>query len=108
MISSSSCLCFLSLHEPVLLVCELFQPVHHSAVQLLLERDVRHGCNWRCTMPVLDASRNPKDVSLANHLNRAAPLLNPAGTICHDQNLAKRMGVPSRSRSGLERDLATA
>src|SRR6266853_627556 len=47
-------------------------------------------------------------VSLANHLNRAAPLLNQADTICHDQNLAKRMGVPGRSRSGLERDLTTA
>src|SRR5258708_67395 len=100
--------CFLSLRKPVLLVRDLFQPVHRSAVQLLLKRDVRHGCGWRCTMPVLDASRNPNDVSLANHLNRAAPLLNPADTICDDQDLTKRMGVPSRSRSGLERDLATA
>jgi len=33
-------------------------------------------------------------------------MLNPADTICHDQNLAKRMGVPGRSRSGLERHLA--
>ena len=59
-------------------------------------------------MPVLDASRNPNDVSVANYLNRAAPLLNPADTICHDQDLAKRMGVPSRSRSGLECNLAAA
>src|SRR6267143_4482314 len=100
--------CFLSLRKLALLVRDLFQPVHRSAVQLLLKRDVRHGGGWRCTMPVLDASRNPNDVPLANHLNRAAPLLNPADTICHDQDLAKRMGVPSRSRSGLERDLTTA
>src|SRR5437588_66679 len=59
-------------------------------------------------MAVLDGSRNPNDVSLANHLNRAGPLLNPADTICHDQDLAKRMGVPGRSRSGLECDLAAA
>src|SRR6267378_1651849 len=100
--------CFLSLRKPVLLVRDLFQPVHCSAVQLLLKRDVRHGGGGRCTMPVLDASRIPNDVSLANHLSRAAPLLNPADTICDDQDLAKRMGVPGRSRSGLESDLATA
>src|SRR5438309_8488537 len=99
--------CYLSLRKPVLLIRDRFQPVHRSAVQLLLKRDVRHGCGWRCTMPVLDASRNPNDVSLANHLNRAAPLLNPADTICDDQDLTKRMGVPGRSRSGLEPDLAT-
>src|SRR3982074_2054486 len=100
--------CFLSLRKPVLLVRDLFQPAHRSAVQLLLKREVRHGCGWRCTMPVRDACRNPNDVSLANHLNRAAPLLNPADTICDDQDLAKRMGVPGRSRSGLESNLATA
>jgi hypothetical protein len=33
-------------------------------------------------------------------------LLNPANTICDDQDLAKRMGVPGRSCSGLECDLA--
>src|SRR5438445_11134946 len=59
-------------------------------------------------MPVLDAGRNPNDVSLANHLKRAAPMLNPADTICDDQDLAKRMGMPGRSRSVLEPDLATA
>src|SRR5882762_5164574 len=100
--------CFLSLRKPVLLVRDLFQPVHCSAVQLLLKRDVRHGGGGRCTMPVLDASRNPNDVSLADHLNWPAPFLNPADTICDDQDLAKRMGVPGRSRSGLERHLAAA
>jgi hypothetical protein len=35
-------------------------------------------------------------------------VLNPADTICDNQDLAKRMGVPGRSRSGLECDLATA
>src|SRR5436190_461226 len=69
---------------------------------------MRHACGWRCAMPVLDASRNPNDVSLADHVNWPAPLLNPANIISDDQDLAKRMGVPSRSRSGLERDLATA
>ena len=92
--------------KPVLFISDLFQPVNCSAVQLLLKREVRHGCGWRCTMPVLDAGRNPNDVSLANHLNRAAPLLNRADTIGHDQNLAERMRVPSRSRSRLECDQA--
>src|SRR5437879_7682906 len=98
--------CFLSLRKPVLLVRDLFEPVHCLAIESLLKRDLRHGCGWCCTMPVLDASRNPNDVSLANHLNRASPLLNPADAVCHDQNLAERMGVPGRSSSGLKRDKA--
>src|SRR5258708_4683289 len=57
-------------------------------------------------MPVLYASRNPNDIPLANHLNRATPLLNPADTICHDQDLAKWVSVPRGSRTGLERHLA--
>jgi hypothetical protein len=99
--------CFLSLRKSVLLVRDLFQPVHNFSVQLLLKREVRHASGGRRAMPVLDASRNPNDVSLANHLNRATPLLNPADPICDDQDLAKRMGVPCRPRSGLERYLAT-
>jgi hypothetical protein len=69
---------------------------------------VSHCAGWRCPMPVFDARRNPNDVSLAYHLNRATPLLNPADTISHDQYLAERMGVPGRSRSRLERNLAAA
>src|SRR5258708_21587009 len=70
----------LSPRKPVLLVGDFFQPVHRSATQLLLKRDVRHGSRGRCAMPVLDASWNPNDIPLANHLNRAAPLLNPTDT----------------------------
>ena len=65
-----------------------------------------HGGSGRCTMPVLDARRNPNNIALANYLNRAVPLLNPANAIGHDQDLTQRMGVPCRSCSGLERNLA--
>ena len=105
---SSALHCFLSLPELVLLIRDLFQPIHRSTIESLLHRDVRHSCGWCCTMPVLDASGNPNDISLANYLNGSAPLLNPADTVCHDQDLAERMGVPGGSRSWLKRHLATA
>jgi hypothetical protein len=54
-------------------------------------------------MPVLDSRWNPNDISLAN-----APLLHPANAVCHDQDLADRMGVPGRARARLEGDYSTA
>src|SRR6266481_5717349 len=57
----------------VLFVADLFHPVNDFAIESFLNRDMRHGCGWRCTMPVLNTSRNPNDIPLANHLNRAAP-----------------------------------
>ena len=59
-------------------------------------------------MPVLDSGRNPNDISLANDLDRTTPLLYPANAICHDQDLAERMGVPGRTRARLEGDYSTA
>jgi hypothetical protein len=40
--------------------------------------------------------------------DRPSPLLNPANAIGHDQHLTQRMGMPCRSRTGLERNPSPA
>jgi len=59
------------------------------------------------SVPVLDAGRNPDDITLPNFLDLAAPLLNPALTSRNDQSLAQRMAVPRCASPGLESDAAT-
>src|SRR5688500_7690679 len=59
----------------VLLCSHVFQPVHRLAIELLLNRDVRHRRRRRCAMPVLLAWRNPDDVARPNLLDRPTPSL---------------------------------
>ena len=51
---------------PVLLVADLFQPVHVLATSRSCQGDVRHGGGRRRAVPVLDARRTPDDVAGAN------------------------------------------
>src|SRR3954454_6489169 len=87
----------------VLLVGNVFEPIHRLAIELLLHGDVRHRRGRRRAMPVLFAGGKPHNVSGANLFNRSAPALNTAGPGCHDQRLAERMGVPRGARAWLER-----
>ena len=59
-------------------------------------------------MPVLDSGSNPNDIPLMNDLNRTTPLLYPANTVRHDQDLAERMDMPCGTCSRLKRHCATA
>src|SRR5260370_23331086 len=94
--------------ELVLLVRDLFEPVHRDTVEALLHRDMSHrGCRRR-SMPVLDSGWNPNDIPLMNDLNRTTPLLYPTNTVRHDQDLAERIGVPCGARPRLKRHCATA
>src|ERR1700730_11065035 len=62
----------------VLLIRDLFEPVHRDTVEALLHCNMSHrGCRRR-SVPVLDSGGNPNDISLANDLNRITPLLYPA------------------------------
>src|SRR5207247_1496798 len=99
---------FLGYRRPVavLLVADLFKPLDVLAVDLLLDRDVRHRRSRRGSVPVLHAGWDADDVALAHLLNRTSPTLNPSGACRHDQHLAKWMGVPGRARSRLEGDRA--
>src|SRR6266487_4323361 len=90
--------------SPVLLVADPFHPVDGLAVEPLLDGDVRHRRRRRRTVPVLFVGRKPDDIAGVNFLDAPTPNLHPAVTGCDDQGLAQGMGVPCRSRPGLERD----
>src|SRR5689334_14843644 len=72
----------------VLLVGDLLHPVHDLAVQLFLDRDVRHGGRRRGAVPVLLVRRTPHDVAGADDPDRTALALHVAATGGADQRLA--------------------
>src|SRR5579871_1870249 len=82
----------------VLLVADLFEPVHDLAVERFLNRDMGHGRGRRRAVPMLLAGRAQDHVAWPDLLLGFAPTLGPAAPGCHDQRLAKRMGVPGRAR----------
>ena len=55
-------------------------------------------------MPMLLARREPDHIAGVNFFNRIPLALRPPATGHDNQGLTKRMGVPCRSRAGLERD----
>ena len=64
----------------------------------------RDSTQKRSTMPMLLAGREPNDVTRPDLLNRTDNSLHPPKPCRNDQSLPKRMCVPRRARSGLERD----
>src|SRR5688572_12937846 len=78
----------------VLAVADLLEPVHDSPVDSLLQRDVAHRCRRRGAVPVFYARRNPDYVPRLDLPACAAPLLHPAGTGRHDEDLTGGMRVP--------------
>src|SRR4051812_26600872 len=71
----------------VLLVGDVFEPIHGLAIELLLHGDVRHRRGWRRAVPVLFAGRKPHDVTGPNLFNASAPALDAARPGCDDQRL---------------------
>src|SRR2546430_8453564 len=91
----------------VLFVADFFHPVHDLAVECFLNRNVRHGCCRRSTMPVLQSGREPDHVAGTNFLDEAALALRPTATACDNERLTERMRVPRSARARLERDART-
>src|SRR3989449_11475522 len=91
----------------VLLVADLFHPVHDLAVECFLNRDVRHGCGGRSTMPVLQSRRKPDHIAGTNLLNRTALALHPTNARSDNERLTTRMRVPRGARARLERNART-
>src|ERR1700722_9276386 len=88
----------------VLLVADLFHPLHRLAVERLLDGDVGHGGSGGGAMPMFLARREDHDVAGANLLDRAAFALRPAAAHRDDEDLTERVRMPGRARSRLERD----
>src|SRR5262245_4785499 len=87
----------------VLLIADLFQPVHGPALDRFLDGDMRHRRRRRCAVPVLLAGRKPDHVARPDLLDRAALALRPAAAERDDQGLAERMGMPGGASARLER-----
>src|SRR5438093_12587345 len=83
----------------VLLVADLFHPVHNLPVECFLNGDVRHGSCRRSAMPMLQSWRKPNHITGPNFFNRSTLSLHPANTRCDNERLTKRMGVPCGARA---------
>src|ERR1051326_7642781 len=83
----------------VLLVTDVFHPVHHLTVFLFLDSDVRHGRGGCSAVPVLLAGREPNHVTGSDFFNRPSPALRATAACRDDQSLAQRMRVPGGPRS---------
>src|SRR5437867_8310884 len=88
----------------ILFVADFFHPVHDLAVEVLLNRDVRHRVGRRGPMPMLQSGREPDHIAGTNFLDRTSFALHPTQAGGDDQRLTQRMGVPCCASPGLERD----
>src|SRR5204863_7203533 len=89
---------------PVLLVANLFHPVHDFAVECFLNRDVCHGRCRRSTMPMLQSGRKPDDIAGTNLFDWTVLALRPTNTGGDNECLTKRVRVPRSASTRLERD----
>src|SRR3989441_5425387 len=87
----------------VFVITHLFHPIHGFSVELLCNRDVRHGRSRRSAVPMLLTWRAPHNLPRSNLLDRTSPTLYETGTRCDDQNLTARMRMPSCSSARFER-----
>src|SRR3954466_14443776 len=92
----------------VLFIGDLLHPVHDLAVELFLDRNVRHGGRRRGAVPVLLVRRTPHDVAGTNDMHGPALALHVAAAGRADQRLAERMRVPVAARARLEGDIRAA
>lgn len=62
----------------ILVVADLFHPVHDLAVEIFLNGDMRHRCGWRRATPMLLTRREPdrRDESLQSDRPQSAPTRN--------------------------------
>src|SRR3954470_4709730 len=92
----------------VLLVGDLLHPVHNLAVELFLDRDVRHGARQRGAVPVLLVGRAPDDVSRPDDPDGTAGALHVAAPGGADQRLTQRMRVPIAASAWFKGDVGAA
>src|SRR2546427_12050210 len=76
----------------VLFVTDFLHPVNRFAVELFLNRDVRHGRGRGSAMPMLFTGREPDHVTRPNFLDGASPALCQAAASRHNKGLT-RMAV---------------
>ena len=88
----------------VLLLTDVFQPVHGFAVEGFGDGDVGEGGGGGGAVPVFFAGREPDDVAGVDGFHGAAEALDAAGAGGDDEGLAEGMGVPGGAGAGLKGD----
>src|SRR5579863_3037131 len=88
----------------ILLVTDMFHPVHGSAVQSLLDGDMTHRRRRRCTVPLLLTGLEPYRIARTDAFDRLAVALYSSGAGDDDQRLPQRVRVPGRARPRFEGD----
>src|SRR5438067_11493587 len=78
----------------VLLLADLLHPVHDLAVELFLDRDLRHGGRRRGAVPVLLVRRTPHDVPGADDMHGPALARHVAAAGRAAHAVAERIRLP--------------
>src|SRR5579871_2814082 len=80
----------------------MFHPVHYLAIELFLNRDVRHRRRRSSPMPMFLARCEPDHVAWSNLLHRSALALDPAASRCYDERLTQWVRMPGCPGTRLE------
>ena len=91
----------------ILFVAHVLHPIDGFAIELLLNREMRHCGSWCCAVPMFLARRKPDNIAWADFLDRSTPVLRPATAGSDNQRLAERMRMPRRACARFEGDLRT-
>src|SRR6188768_209048 len=88
----------------ILLRRHVLEPIDRLAVELLVDRDVRHGRLWCCAMPVLLTWRKRDDITRPDVFDGPAPTLRAPSARRDDERLPQRMRMPRCPGARFERD----
>src|SRR5689334_9411209 len=86
----------------ILLVADLFHPVHNLTVFLFLNGNMTHGSGRRGAVPVLLTGRKPDHITGPDLLHWSAFVLGPTAPCRYDESLAERVCVPRCSGARLK------
>src|SRR3954454_17119717 len=86
----------------VLFIGHLFHPVDWLAIEMLLNRNVRHGRDGLRAVPMLFTGREPDYVTRTNVFDWPAPALRSDTAGRNDERLTQGVRVPGGACTGFE------
>jgi hypothetical protein len=86
----------------------MFQPRDRNTIQRFLDGNVRHRAISTRSVPVTLPRLKNDNIARGDSFNRTAIALNPAKAIGDDEELAKRMCMPSGASAGGKHNICAA
>jgi hypothetical protein len=86
----------------------MFQPRDRNTIQRFLDGNMRHRAISTRSVPVTLPRLKNDDIARGDSFNRTAIALNPAKAIGDDEELAKRMCMPSGTSASGKYDICAA